>query len=62
MTDYYDERNILSEMIKYDHLIQKFYDTLRTKETLGYIVQIMELSPEYLSENQIKKIIEGIGI
>ena len=26
------------------------------------IVQIMELSPEYLSENQIKKIIEGIGI
>ena len=29
MTDYYDERNILSEMIKYDHLIQKFYDTLR---------------------------------
>ena len=26
------------------------------------IVEIMELSPEYLSENQIKKIIEGIGI
>ena len=28
-TDYLDEKSILNQMVKYDNLVQKFYDIVR---------------------------------